>query len=498
MRGVSKGFVAVQALDGVDLEVHSGEVHALVGENGAGKSTLMKVLSGAHLPDAGSLELGGKLFRPSGPLDARRAGVAMIYQEQSLATHLSGEDNVMLGRERCRSGPLGRLDRDAQRRAVRDALASLGHPEIQTHRRVAELGPGARQVVEIARALIRHPDLEEVRVVVFDEPTSSLSRADVDRLFAALEALRARGVAVVYISHFLEELKRIADRFTVLRDGRVVARGLVADTEVTELVNAMAGRESGVYFQRSAHVPGDEVLRVSELAGQRLPLEASFVLRRGEILGIAGLVGAGRTELMRALFGLDPVQRGEIVLKGDAFRRNTPRASLARGLGLLSEDRNREGLALGLPLAENLTLSRLEPYLRFAGRIDKARQEEACRAWVQRLAIRCPGVRVLVGDLSGGNQQKVALARLLHHDVDVLLLDEPTRGIDVAAKAEIYRLLDRLCTAGKALLVVSSYVPELLGICDRIAVMHRGRLGPARPVGAWSEESILEEATRGT
>jgi len=489
MHGVTKSFGAVRALDGVDFEVRRGEVHALVGENGAGKSTLMKTLAGALTADGGRIELEGRPYRPHAPVQALRAGVAMIYQESNLAPHLSVQENVMLGREAAR---LGVLRRASMAREVRAALEILDHPEITPERRVRELGPGARQLVEIARALVG----QDLRVLVLDEPTSSLSRRDAERLFELVERLRADDVAIIYISHFLEEVQRIADRFTVLRDGRTVASDRVHGTPLADIVQHMAGRRVEETYPRLAREPGEVVLRVDGLVGTPLPRSAGFALRRGEILGIAGLVGAGRTELVRTLYGLDPVREGEVRIAGNLTGRATPRRSLARGLGLLSEDRQNEGLALGLSVADNVTLSRLGPFVRGPW-LSRAAQERAAAGWIERLGIRCPGPRQPAGDLSGGNQQKVALARLLHHDVDVLLLDEPTRGVDVTSKVEIYRLMGELAAGGKALLMVSSYLPELLGVCDRIAVMHRGVLGPARPRDEWSETSLLDEATRG-
>ncbi len=488
MRGVRKRFAGAMALDGVDLEVRAGEVHALVGENGAGKSTLMKVLSGAHAPDQGTMELFGAAYRPEGPLAARREGVAMIYQELNLAPHLTVEENVMLGREWTR---WGMLRRPAMRVEVRRALAFLGHPEIEPRARVSDLGPGARQVVEIARALVG-----EARIVVLDEPTSSLSRADTERLFEVIDRLREKGVTIVYISHFLEEVKRIADRCTVLRDGKSVVTREIASVTIGEILREMAGRDLGEFFPRVPHEAGEAILVLDSLTGRELPQEANLVLHRGEILGLAGLVGAGRTELLRAVFGLAPVRRGEVRLAGLVLAGRGPRESLRRGMGLLSENRKEEGLALGRSIAENMTLSRLEPFLHH-GRIDHPAQSRACASWIARLRIRARGAEQPAGELSGGNQQKVALARLLHHDVDVLLLDEPTRGIDVSSKVEIYRCMGELARAGKALLMVSSYLPELLGVCDRIAVMHRGRLGPARPAAEWTQTSILDAATRG-
>jgi ribose transport system ATP-binding protein len=488
MRGVRKRFGAAVALDGVDLEVRRGEVHALLGENGAGKSTLMKVLSGAIQPDGGEVELEGRRFAPARPLEALHSGVAMIYQELNLAPHLTVEENVFLGREQ---GKLGLHDRRGARPRVEAALASLGVRTFGPRTRVAELGPGERQLVEIARALCA-----EARVVVLDEPTSSLSRDDTERLFASIARLAAAGTAVIYISHFLEEVQRVAQRFTVVRDGRTVGLGSVADTAPERWIELMAGRRLAELFPRVAHEPGEVVLESSELAGVHLPRCASLALRRGEILGLFGLVGAGRTELLRCLFALERVRSGAVRVAGVAAPARSSRERLAQGIGLLSEDRKVEGLALSMSLADNVTLSRLAPFAR-VGWIRRSNQAAATAQWIERLGIRCRHPSQPVAELSGGNQQKVALARLLQHDVDVLLLDEPTRGIDVGSKAEIYRLMGELAASGKALLVASSHLPELLGVCDRIAVMHRGVLGEVRAAQARGEHALLDEAARG-
>ncbi len=488
MRGVRKRFGGVHALSGVELEVEAGEVHALVGENGAGKSTLMKVLSGALRPDAGEMKLARLPYAPMGPLDARRHGVAMIYQELNLAPDLSVEDNVMLGREQRR---LGLVQRDAARGRIQEALAFLGHDDIDVTARVKSLGPARRQVVEIARALV-----DDARVVVMDEPTSSLARRDVEKLFEVVRRLRESGVAIIYISHFLEEVEELADRYTVLRDGETVGTGGVREGVAPELVELMVGRPVTEIFPTVYHRRGKVVLELDALAGRSRPSEASLSLYRGEVLGIAGLVGAGRTELLRAIFGLDPVVRGTVTVAGVMDRGAGVPKRIAQGVGMLSEDRKHEGLATTLSIADNATLSHLSPLARF-GVLDLSERDKRTEALIARLAIKCSGPRQPVSDLSGGNQQKVAFARLLHQDADVILLDEPTRGVDVGSKVEMYRLIGELAKEDKAVLFVSSYVPELLGVCDRIAVMHRGVLGKARPRGAWDERSVLDEATRG-
>lgn len=484
MYEIAKRFGATRALRDVSLEVHGGEVLALIGENGAGKSTLMKILSGAYRPDAGRMELAGRPFAPSGPHAARAAGVAMIYQELNLALDLSVEDNIMLGQERRR---FGLLDSRAQRRRVREVLDLLGHPELRPETRVAGLSVGAQQLVEIARALVH-----DARVIVFDEPTSSLSQRDVERLFSVIARLKQAGLGVVYISHFLEELRRVADRYTVLRDGQVAGAGRLSDVTESQLIALMVGRSVEELFPQAAHQPGEVLLSLAGLSGRKRPANVSFELRRGEILGIAGLVGAGRTELLRCLFALDPIRGGQVRVDG-----NVPAASpgkrIRAGLGMVSEDRKREGLALGRSIADNLTGSHLRPYSRW-GWLRLGRRRAAVADWMGRLRVKARSPEQDVGDLSGGNQQKVAIARVLHQRADVLLLDEPTRGIDVATKAEIYRLMGEQAAAGKAIVFVSSYFRELLAVCDRVGVMTRGRLREIRPARGWTEESLMAAA----
>jgi len=486
MRGVTKSFGASRALDGVDLDLKAGEVHALIGENGAGKSTLMKILSGSHQPDLGTMTLAGEPFRPRGPRDARARGVAMIYQELAITPHLTVEANVMLGIERSR---LGIISRREHRRLVIDALATLRHPDVRPESIAGHLSVGARQLIEVARALV-----SDARVIVFDEPTSALSEADAERLFEVIERLRSKGLAIVYISHFLEEVRRVSGRFTVLRDGRTVGSGRMSDVTLRQIVAMMIGRDLSEMFPRVAHEPGEPILELLELRGGSLPRRANLTLRRGEILGIAGLIGSGRTELLRTTFGLEPICSGSVGIGGHVIEAGSPRTRIHQGVGLVSEDRKGEGLALGLSIEDNLTYSSLRPYARW-GWLNLRARRAAAAGWMSAMRIKARGPSQSVGALSGGNQQKVAIARLLHQKADVLLLDEPTRGIDVGSKSEIYRRIGELAAGGKGIVMVSSYLPELLGVCDRIAVMNRGVLGPARPVREWTEHSIMEAAT---
>ena len=489
VNGVVRRFGATMALDGVDFSVRAGDVHALIGENGAGKSTLMNVVSGALQPDAGSMRVDGRPYAPASAHDARRNGITLIHQELSLAPHLTVAENILLGAEVARWGWIGRAESRHRARAV---LERLEHPDIDPDTRVGDLPLAAQQVVEICRALAA-----DARVVLMDEPTSRFQREDVERLFRLVRQLSGRGIAVVYISHFLEEVREIADRYTVLRDGRTVDTGVLSATSNDRIVMQMVGREmSRLFPERPARTAGDVVLSVTELAAPPGLVHASFELRRGEILGIAGLVGSGRTELIRALFALGGVTSGQIVVNEKPIdaRHGRPATRLREGFGYLSEDRKGEGLALPLSVADNLTATRFAAYSRRGGWIDLVAQRNGARRWMDALRIRARSAADPVRTLSGGNQQKVALGRLLHQNADVLLLDEPTRGIDIGSKAQVYEIISRSADDGKAVLVVSSYLPELFELCDRLAVMNRGRLSVARPVSEWTPESVLEAA----
>jgi ribose transport system ATP-binding protein len=491
--GIKKSFGPTQALKGVELTLARGEVLALIGENGAGKSTLMKVLSGAHAADSGEMTLEGAPYRPTGPLHARGLGVCMIYQELALAPHLSAMENILLGIEPT-VGPF--MNWRETRAIARRALDEVGLTALDPAALVGDLSIAEQQLVEIARAVA-----VGCKVLVLDEPTSSLTQKDVQALFALVRRLKAKGVAIVYISHALEEVEALCDRFTVMRDGETVGQGVVGQVPVNRIIALMVGREVADLYPRSHRSASEPILELRALAGEKFPKSAGLMLRRGEVIGIAGLIGSGRTETLRALFGLDAVTSGEIRIHGNLTAPAGPAARWAQGLGLVSEDRKTEGLAQNLSIAENLTLSKLDglgPW-RF---VRPSRQNAAAEPWIKTFPIKCQGGDQPIEALSGGNQQKVAIARLLHHGCDVLLLDEPTRGIDVGSKAQIYAWIDKLALgdpatgkAPKAVLVVSSYLPELLGICDRIAVMTRGVLGEAKPVAEWTEHSLMLAAT---
>jgi len=492
MDRIGKRFGRTVALGDVTLDVRTAEVHALVGENGAGKSTLMKILAGAEIADAGSIEFAGRPFQPREPRDSLSAGIAMIYQEFNLAPHLTVEANLVLGREHAAArvflaGPISAFVGGGQRRQCRSVLDRLGM-RVSLDARVGELGVADQQMIEIARAL-----LGGARLVIMDEPTSALASHEVQRLFEIVRQLRAEGISVIYISHFLEELDRIADRVTVLRDGRTIATGELSDWPRQRIIEAMVGRKVEEMYPRVEHEIGEPLLEIRDLAGRKIPRRASLTLHRGEILGIAGLVGAGRTEMLRTLFGLDPLRGGQAVLRGVRIERFTPGDWNARGVGMLSEDRKREGLAQNLSCIANITLPAVSRGSRF-GLIGRRREHAASRDVGRVLKIKWATPRDKASALSGGNQQKVAMGRLLYSDAEVLLLDEPTRGIDVGAKVDLYRAIGELARHGKAIVMVSSYLPELFGVCDRIAVMSRGVLSPALGISELSPEKVMHLA----
>jgi ribose transport system ATP-binding protein len=488
MEHVSKRFGATCALDDVGFDLRKGEVHALIGENGAGKSTLVKILSGAVSPDEGSILLEGRSFVPSNPLASRRRGIAMIYQELNLAPHLTVEENIMLGRE---VHKLGFVKKETMQRAVEKALEFVHHPEIKPHILIKKLSVGAKQIVEIARALVG-----EAKVLIMDEPTSSLTQEDTHRLFQIIQNLKIQGVSIIYISHFLEEVQEVADRFTVLRDGKKIHTGRMEDARVEDLIQMMVGQKFVEMFPRVDHEIGEVVLQLRGVKGKKMAASVDLTLRRGEILGVAGLIGAGRTETLRTVFGLDSIERGTLVVGMVETEKGTPWIRIGQNMGMLSEDRQEEGLALSLSVADNLTLSRFAPYTKF-GLLRLKKRRTAVQYRLKQVKIKAQDPDQPVFGLSGGNQQKVALARLLHQEADILLLDEPTRGIDVLSKSQVYEWMGRLVQEGKAIIFVSSYLPELLGVCDKIAVFHRGELVDFRPVPDWDTQSIMAVAMLG-
>ena len=484
MSGISKRYPGARALTDASLEVRPGEVHIVVGENGAGKSTLMKILSGAVRADAGEIVLDGSKVELDSPLRARKLGISTIYQELSLVPHMSVAENIFLGKTPTRWP--GIVDARRMRQEARRILDSLG-VSIDSDAPVHSLRLAQQQMVEVARALS-----DNARILVMDEPTSALSQREVEQLFATITRVTSNGVAVIYISHRMDEVFRIGHRVTVLRDGRHVATRDIEDVTAAELVRLMADREVADHYPRRRHALGDELLRVDRLNGGGLK-DISFTLHRGEILGIAGLVGAGRTRLARAIVGADPVAEKRVVVHGSARSIETPADAVRAGIGFLPEDRKQQGLVLPLSVERNISMSHLSALARF-GVLDGAKERGEADSAIRSLRIRTPGCDQLVLNLSGGNQQKVVLAKWLAAHADILIFDEPTRGIDVAARQDIYLLMNQLVENGAGLIMISSDLPEVLGMSDRILVMRGGRVTRELAAHEATDAAVLQAA----
>jgi len=487
MRGINKSFAGNPVLADVSLSARAGEVHALVGENGAGKSTLMKILAGVYQPDAGTIAIDGQEVSFARPSDALKNGIAMIYQELSLAPELTVAENIFLGREPLSFARFGVVNHHEMNARATGMLKEYGF-KIDSRTLVRRLSAADRQLVEITRATV-----EAKRVLVMDEPTSSLTAHEVADLFRLIRELKSRGLAIIYISHRLEELDFIADRLTVLRDGRAVYSGRWGEISRAEIIRHMAGRELKEIFPPRTAEKGGVRLRIANLTRAAKFRDVSFEVRAGEVIGIAGLAGAGRTELVETIFGAYPANEGEIVLNGARLHLAPPDQMVARGLALLTEDRKRTGLCLNQPLARNLTLANLRALMRGLW-IDTRREKAVSCEHIEALHIRPPDPNKTIARMSGGNQQKVLLARWLFAGSQVFLLDEPTRGVDVAARSEIYRVINRLAEAGAAVVMVSSDLPELLGMCNRILVMRRGRMVAELDARQTTQEEVLRHA----
>ena len=480
--GITKRFPGVLALDGVGFAVERGTCHALIGENGAGKSTLGKILAGVHTADGGEIRLEGRVIAPQSPLEARELGVAMVHQELAFCPNLSVAENLCLGDLPRRAGFVKQGELRARARAM---LASIG-ADIDPAAIIGTLSTGHEQLVQIAAAVGTG-----AKVIVMDEPTSSLSAAETAELFRLVRELKARGITLIYVSHRLEELFALCDNITVLRDGRHVATERIADTTPQRVITQMIGRELLIatpnHLTRS---PGHEALRVDNLSSPGKFSDINLSVRAGEIVGVAGIVGAGRSEVVQAIFGLDPAATGQVTVRNAALPLGSSLAALAAGVGLVPEDRKRQGLVLGLNCRENTSLAALPALTRF-GWVRRDEERAVARKYADRLRVKAPSLESITAGLSGGNQQKIALAKWLARSCDVLLIDEPTRGVDVGAKAEIYQLLDELACEGKALLVVSSELPELIGLCRRILIMREGRLAGEVQRADFSEATLM-------
>ncbi|TKC86360.1 sugar ABC transporter ATP-binding protein [Trinickia terrae] len=490
VKKLSKSFPGVRALHEVQFELMAGEIHALMGENGAGKSTLMKILAGVYTRDTGDILLDGQPVAFQSPREAQAMGVGIIHQELQLMNHLSVAQNIFIGRE-----PRGRLglflDEDKLNAQARDILARM-HVKLDPRAVVGTLTVAKQQMVEIAKALSF-----DSRVLIMDEPTSALNDAEIAELFRIIRQLKERGVGVIYISHKMDELKQISDRVTVLRDGEYVATVATPDTSVEAIIGMMVGRTlTDVTPPNSAADKGDVALEVRHLNAGPLVKNVSFTLHKGEILGFAGLLGAGRTEVARAVFGADPVESGEIVVKGAKAKIRKPSDAVAHGIGYLSEDRKRFGLATGMDVESNIVMSNLSKFLSLNFFLRRAQIRRTASHFIKLLAIRTPSATQQVRLLSGGNQQKIVIAKWLERDCDVLFFDEPTRGIDVGAKSEIYKLLRSLAGQGKAIVMISSELPEILRMSDRVVVMCEGRITGELSAMDATQERIMQLATQ--
>jgi len=489
LTNISKSFSGVPVLKNVDLDIRPGEVHVLLGENGAGKSTLIKIITGAYTKDKGEMYWEGKPVEIAGPSDAMRLGIATIYQELNLVQEMTVYENMFLGREIKRS-KYSFLDRKEMKRRSAELLKTLGQ-DISPEAKISSLGIGKQQLVEIAKALTL-----DTRLIIMDEPTSSLSASETEQLLSTVLELKKRGIAIIYISHRLEELLRIGDRITILRDGAKIATLNARETNTDEMVRLMVGRTLEDKYPKEQFTRGAEGLRVEKLRLKGSSKEISFTAYQGEILGISGLVGAGRTELARAIFGVDPIDSGKIYVFGRETTIRSPQDAIRAGLAFITEDRKGEGLILDQTLDFNMTIANLKNF-RKGPFLMLSRLKDVSVDFISKLQVRPNDVKKHARKLSGGNQQKVVIAKWLCTQAKVFIFDEPTRGIDVGAKVEVYRLINSLVAEGAVVIIISSELPEILGICDRILVMHEGEITADLPRSEANQEVIMKAATGG-
>lgn len=489
MKGIDKSFPGVHALDQCQFELRAGEVHALVGENGAGKSTLMKVLSGIYTKDAGQILIKGKEVEIPNPRAAQNLGISIIHQELNLMPHLTLAQNIFIGREP-RRGAGFLLDETALNQQTAELFATM-HLKLEPKTRVSNLTIAKQQMVEIAKALSFNAE-----VLIMDEPTAALTDAEIADLFQFIRGLRAKGVGIIYISHRLEELKQISDRVTVMRDGRYINTVQTDEATTDQIISMMVGR---TIYEATPELPEkpseDIVLEVKDLNRGKALQNVNFRLLKGEILGFAGLMGAGRTEVARAIFGADPIDSGEIYVRGEKVQIDSPQQAVWNGIGYLSEDRKRYGLALGLELKENVVMAALGKFLGFLGWVNKSQIRSVTKHYIEDLGIKTPSAEQKVKNLSGGNQQKVVIGKWLTADTEILIFDEPTRGIDVGAKSEIYKLLNELAREGKSIIMISSELPEILRMSHRVVVMCEGKITGELPIAEATQEKIMTLAT---
>ena len=489
MRGIVKTYPGVRALDGVDFSVLPGEVHALIGENGAGKSTLMKILAGADTKDTGQIIINGTEMHINGPQEAMRYGISIIYQEFNLVPYMNAAENIFLGREPASSVP-GMIDFAKMYADAERIINELG-VRLNVRTPINQLSVAQQQMVEIAKATSRKSS-----IIAMDEPSATLTDHELENLFALIRRLKNEGVSIIYISHRLEEIFEIADRVTVLRDGCLVETKSVSDTDRDDIIHMMVGRELKEKIPKVSAEVGNVALTVKNLTRTGVLHDISFEVKRGEVLGLAGLVGAGRTEVARAIFGADPIDGGQILIDGELFSINSPRDAIQLGIGLVTEDRKSLGLVLGMAVRENVSLANLGILSRL-GFISRRKEKVVADEYIEELLIKTPSMEQAVQNLSGGNQQKVVLAKWLFTKSKVLIFDEPTRGIDVGAKIEIYQLMNKLAESGVAIIMISSELPEIMGMSDRILVMHEGSIAGELSREEATQEKIMHLATGG-
>ncbi|MFO7679961.1 MAG: sugar ABC transporter ATP-binding protein [Chloroflexota bacterium] len=490
MKGIEKSFPGVRALDDCQFELRAGEVHALVGENGAGKSTMMKVLSGIYAKDAGTVSLKGNEVEIPNPKAAQDLGISMIHQELNLMNHLTIAQNIFIGREPKRLGGVF-LDEKALNQQTVELFKRM-HLDLDPRTKVADITVAKQQMVEIAKALSFNSE-----VLIMDEPTAALTDTEIDELFIFIRKLRSQGVGIIYISHRLEELKQITDRITVMRDGRYIDTVDTQQTPIDTIISMMVGR---TIFEATPEVPENAsqevVLEVKNLNRGRVLKNVNFTLKKGEILGFAGLMGAGRTEVARAIFGADSIDSGEIYIHGKQVHIKSPGDAVKNGIAYLSEDRKRYGLTLTMDVEMNVVLAAFKKFIGFGGWVNTSKTKETAVSYVNALSIKTPGIKQQVKNLSGGNQQKVVIGKWLTADTEILIFDEPTRGIDVGAKSEIYKLLNELARQGKAIIMISSELPEILRMSHRVIAMCEGRITGELPIHEATQEKIMKFATQ--
>ncbi|WP_018247305.1 sugar ABC transporter ATP-binding protein [Orenia marismortui] len=485
MKNINKSFFGVQALKDVSLQIHKGEVHCLIGENGAGKSTLMKILSGAYQRDSGEIFFNGKKLDTSSTLQVQKEGISIIYQEFNLASVLTVAENIFMGREPLNK--LGMIDKDKMYEDTQKILDKLG-VEVSPRAMVNSLSVAEQQFVEIAKALSFG-----AKLIVMDEPSATLTPKELARLFAVICDLKNKGVSIIYISHHLDELIEIGDRVSVLRDGEHVATDDVDNIDKDQIIRWMVGRDLTNSYPERTVTTGEVVLKIRNLSSEGVLNNINFSLHKGEILGIAGLVGAGRTELVRALYGADPKDTGEVYLNDQLINVESPKDSIEHGIGLLPEDRKQQGVVLGQSIKNNITLAKIDKVTKKL-LIDNGKEREEVQRYIDDLGVKTPSQEMLARNLSGGNQQKVVLAKWMFTDSNILIFDEPTRGIDVGAKYEIYELMNRLTEQGKSIIMISSELPEIIGMSDRVLVMHKGRISSIYENKDLNQEKIMKSA----